>query len=61
MVDLSVNPVDDTADGLLALTHQKNANPTSQPDGQDTLGPYNTPFDSPNAYPFQIFPGSRNP
>jgi Flp pilus assembly protein TadG len=61
MVDLGVNPVDDTTDGVTALIHESNAFSNSQPTGQDTLGPYSTPFDSPTAYPFQIFPGSRNP
>jgi hypothetical protein len=61
VVDLSVNPVDDTSDGVSALIHEINTNANSQPDGQDTLGPYSTTFGSPTSYPFQIFPGSRNP
>jgi hypothetical protein len=59
MVDLSENPAstDDTMNGVVALSHEINPNSTSQPDGQDTLNPYG----SPTSYPFQIFPGSRNP
>ena len=57
MVDLNVNPVDDTTDGVAALIHEISPNSTSQPDGQDTFNA----IGSPTAYPFQIFPGTRNP
>jgi Flp pilus assembly protein TadG len=59
MVDLSVNPAstNDTTDGVAALIHEINPNSTSQPDGQDTFNP----IGSPTSYPFQIFPGTRNP
>jgi hypothetical protein len=57
MVDLNVNPVDDTTDGVAALIHENNPNSNSQPDGQDTFNP----IGSPTTYPFQIFPGTRNP
>ena len=59
MVDLSVNPAstNDTTDGVAALIHEINPNSNSQPDGQDTFNP----IGSPTSYPFQIFPGTRNP
>ena len=59
MVDLNENPAstNDTTDGVTALIHEINPNSTSQPDGQDSFNP----IGSPTSYPFQIFPGIRNP
>jgi len=58
-VDLNQNPAatNDTTNGVAALIHEINPNSTSQPDGQDTFNP----IGSPTSYPFQIFPGTRNP
>lgn len=64
VIDLSIgNPDSDTTDGVMALIHESNANPSSggQPTGQDFLNLSATPYGSPSAYPFQIFPGTNNP
>lgn len=64
MVDLSENPwaTDDTTDGVMALINEGNPNPNGgQPTGQDFFNLAATPYGSPSAYPFQIFPGSSNP
>lgn len=57
-VDLGIYPADDTSNGVQALIHESNPNPSGgQPTGQDYLNPYALPA----AYPFQIFAGSSNP
>src|ERR1700686_620341 len=64
MVDLGENPwsTGDTTDGVMALINEGNANPNGgQPTGQDFFNLAATPYGSPSAYPFKIFPGSSNP
>ncbi|MFZ0861661.1 MAG: pilus assembly protein TadG-related protein [Candidatus Sulfotelmatobacter sp.] len=63
-VDLSENPgagTNDTMNGVACLIHEGDATDT-QPDGQDTLGPYSSPsaYGSPSSYPFQILAGSSS-
>jgi Flp pilus assembly protein TadG len=58
-VDLSINPDDDTSNGVQCLTHQNSSGDVSNPSGQDyfnagTIAP-------PTAYPFQILAGTSNP
>jgi hypothetical protein len=62
-VDLGTYPADDTSEAVAILIGQGNANPNSQPTGQDYFNPYGTP-----TYPLfsstsgsQILAGSGNP
>lgn len=57
IVDLSVNPDQDTTNGVLALIHQTDSGTINSATGQDTLNP----FGAPSAYPFQILAGTANP
>jgi len=57
IVDLSVNPDQDTTNGVLALIHQSDSGTINSATGQDTLNP----FGAPAAYPFQVLAGTANP
>jgi hypothetical protein len=57
VVDLTVNPIDPTSDGVQCLIQQGNTGNITGTSGQDYL----SPFAAPSTYPFQILAGSNSP